>query len=347
METRKAQLTGGTTYTVSLPKSWATEQGIEAGSVLSLYPNEDGSILIEPQTRSASEEYTATVDIHGYDDHQLRQAIYALYLSGIERITILDSTGSLIDRQRIVSEVLESLVGIEIIDAVPEKLVLENMTDARSISIRKSALRLRLIVLSMHRDAIEATITNDDALAHQVIDRDDEVDKLLALIVRYFQRSLISLNEVERLETTRAELFEYYYTTRQLERIGDHAEKAARLTLDQPEPISNEFVEEIRTLGDQSREIIEKSSDVVFSDTHVSEAFDVLKHRNTIDEKIDSMNRELYELDSSQVAQQLGLLLDSLKRSADYGANIAEAAIQCAARTETLPGQRDGRAVEK
>ena len=44
MEVRKVQITGGSTYTVSLPKEWATESGIEAGSKLAFYP--EGNTLI-------------------------------------------------------------------------------------------------------------------------------------------------------------------------------------------------------------------------------------------------------------------------------------------------------------
>ena len=57
METRKVQLSGGTTYTVSLPKSWAQEHGIDAGSTLSLYPNRDGSLLIEPEIDRSTEPW--------------------------------------------------------------------------------------------------------------------------------------------------------------------------------------------------------------------------------------------------------------------------------------------------
>ncbi|MFW6449319.1 MAG: AbrB/MazE/SpoVT family DNA-binding domain-containing protein, partial [Halobacteriota archaeon] len=44
METRKVQLTGGSTYTVSLPKPWARRNGIEAGSTLAFL--EDGNSLM-------------------------------------------------------------------------------------------------------------------------------------------------------------------------------------------------------------------------------------------------------------------------------------------------------------
>ncbi|MDX1745320.1 MAG: AbrB/MazE/SpoVT family DNA-binding domain-containing protein, partial [Halobacteriales archaeon] len=44
METRKVQITGGATYTVSLPKDWARANGVEAGSAVAFYP--DGETLV-------------------------------------------------------------------------------------------------------------------------------------------------------------------------------------------------------------------------------------------------------------------------------------------------------------
>ncbi len=52
METRKVQVTGGSTYTVSLPKTWATDNGVEAGSVVEFYPESD-SLLLTPKNETA------------------------------------------------------------------------------------------------------------------------------------------------------------------------------------------------------------------------------------------------------------------------------------------------------
>lgn len=46
METRKVQLAGGSTYTVSLPKQWAEEHGVEAGAQLLVAPHDDGSLTV-------------------------------------------------------------------------------------------------------------------------------------------------------------------------------------------------------------------------------------------------------------------------------------------------------------
>ncbi|MFW5904410.1 MAG: AbrB/MazE/SpoVT family DNA-binding domain-containing protein, partial [Candidatus Saliniplasma sp.] len=48
-ESRKVQKTGGSTFIVSLPKSWVREKEIEAGDSLILAPQDDGSIVVSSE----------------------------------------------------------------------------------------------------------------------------------------------------------------------------------------------------------------------------------------------------------------------------------------------------------
>ncbi|MCJ7720804.1 AbrB/MazE/SpoVT family DNA-binding domain-containing protein, partial [Candidatus Bathyarchaeota archaeon] len=41
-ETRKLQVTGGSTYVISLPKRWVTQNGLEKGSSLLVRQEENG-----------------------------------------------------------------------------------------------------------------------------------------------------------------------------------------------------------------------------------------------------------------------------------------------------------------
>ncbi|WP_440765521.1 PhoU domain-containing protein [Natronorubrum sp. DTA7] len=339
METRKVQLTGGTTFTVSLPKAWATEQGIDPGSILYLYPHDDGSLLLESEAETTTGDRTTTIDLRSVDETSVRQTIHALYVSGFDSITFVDTTGAASDYQSTVSDAVSSLIGFEIMEATSDRIQVDNLTDADSVSIRKSTLRLRLIAFSMHRDAITAVVDGDRDLATQIVDRDNEVDKLLALVSRYFQRTLTNLQEIEQLGTTRTQLFDYYYVARQLERVADHAEKIAARVHDDPPDIPASLEDEFTALGTQSRRLVERASDAILMDSHVSDAYDALETRDAIVHRVNQLGRELYEVETPD-AHDLGLILDSLRRTADYGGNIAEAAIRRCASTGTLPNQR-------
>ena len=61
-ELRKIQVTGGSTYIISLPKSWIKQMGMKRGSLVRINQNDDLSLLLKPHGM-ASEEKTRRVII--------------------------------------------------------------------------------------------------------------------------------------------------------------------------------------------------------------------------------------------------------------------------------------------
>jgi phosphate uptake regulator len=328
METRKVQLSGGTTYTVSLPKSWAEEHGIDAGAVLSLYTNADGSLLVEPSGGQGAREWSATVDVSTASDDAVRERIRALHAVGFDDVVLLDRGGHDEKRRQLVADTVAELSGFELLETSESRIQLTNLVDATNVDVRKSALRLRLVMLAMHRDAVTAVVEGDRALAERVVSRDAEADKLFAMVTRHFRRALTDLQEVEKLEHSRDELFEYYYAARQFERVADHAVKVARFALDPDAALSADFGDRLSSLADDARGIVDDAASVVLADAEIETANDVLARRDALVEDIEALDRELYDHDDPGEAHTVGLLLDSLRRTAEYGANVAGIAIQ-------------------
>ena len=327
METRKVQLSGGTTYTVSLPKSWAQEHGIDAGSTLSLYPNGDGSLLVEADADRLTETRSTTVDVSTASDNAVRQWIHALHAVGFDTVVLVDRTGHSAERRDVIEDTVANLSGFELLKAGDTRIQLTNLIDAENVDVRKSALRLRLVILGMHRDAVSAVLTGDETLAQRVIDRDNEADKLFAMVTRHFRRALTNLHEVEKLEYSRDELFEYYYVARQCERIADHAEKTALLAAEQTDPPDAGFVADYDELSERAQTLVGNASSVVLGDAGTEMAYRSIPECDRLVADIEERERALYDGDTVS-AYECGILLDSVKRTAEYGANIAELAIQ-------------------
>jgi phosphate uptake regulator len=328
METRKVQLSGGTTYTVSLPKSWAEENGIEAGSILAIHPNGDASLLVETTGDRSTGERTTSIDVSTDSDDALRQRIEAVHAVGFDSVTLTDATGHPMDRRKHIEHTVSTLSGFEILESTEHRIRLTNLIDADNVDIRKSTLRLRLVMLAMHRDAVTAVANGDEALAQRVIERDAEADKLFAMITRHFRRSLSDLHEVEKLGRSRDALFEYYYTARQFERIADHAVKMARFTVDPDASVPAEYAPKLEDLGADARSVVDDAADAILTDTGIQTASDAFEGRDRLVERLDEVDRALYDHDGPSEAYVLGLLLDSLRRTAEYGTNVAGMAIQ-------------------
>ncbi|THE63184.1 phosphate uptake regulator PhoU [Salinadaptatus halalkaliphilus] len=328
METRKVQVTGGSTYTVSLPKTWATANDISNGSTVELY-SEDDTLLVTPQTTTEHQE--GTLEIATLEDEQLIRAVLTMYVSGFDIIT-LEADRITTDQRRAIRNAIQGLIGVEIVEEQTGTVVVQDLLDSAELSIINAVTRMRLIATSMLEDAITALVENDDDIAHDVTERDDDVDRLWLVVSRIFRATLRSPKAAEELGVPREDCFDYHSSARQLERIADHAVKISQLTL-KLDDIPDNVADALLDLHSDTDDIIEKAMDALFaeeSDQATDFGHDALESVLEIDEHTRHIDDMLRELEPAH-AQSLGLILDSLSRSGDYGGNIAETALQKAA----------------
>ncbi|RQG96508.1 phosphate signaling complex PhoU family protein [Natrarchaeobius chitinivorans] len=328
METRKVQVTGGSTYTVSLPKTWATENDVSSGTTVEIYSEED-TLLVTPQSDETHQE--GTLDVSSLEDEQLIRAVMTMYVGGFDVIT-LEAGRITTDQRRAIRSAIQGLIGVEIVEEGSDRVVVQDLLDSSELSIVNSVTRMRLIAASMLGDAVTALVENDDDVARDVIERDDDVDRLWLVVSRIFRATLRSPRAAEELGVHREDCFDYHSSARQLERIADHAVKIAQLAL-KLEEIPEDVADALLDLHADVADVIEKSMDALFAeeaDQANDLGHDALESVLEIDEHTRHIDDLLRELDPIQ-AQSLGLILDSLSRSADYGGNVAETALQKAA----------------
>ncbi|MCO8265586.1 PhoU domain-containing protein [Haloferax prahovense] len=331
VETRKVQVTGGSTYTVSIPKDWATDNGVSAGSEVEFYPEGD-SLFLTP--RSEEERTEGTLDIATLEGDELTRAVMTMYVSGFD-IIALESSRITTDQRRTIREATQSLVGLEVLEETRDRVVIRDLLDSSELSIHNAVTRMRLISLSMLEDAIAAIAEQDDDMARDVIQRDDDVDRLWMVVSRIFRATLRTPKAAEELGLPREICFDYQSAARQLERIGDHATKIAHLSLNFEEPVDDEIVEAIQELFEEAKAVVNGGMDALFAEES-DEASRLANESREAVQAIDTSARGIDELlrglDPAR-AQLLGLIVDSVSRSADYGGNIAETALQKAAPT--------------
>ncbi len=328
METRKVQVTGGSTYTVSLPKSWATDNGIGAGTTVECYP-EDDSLLLTPASETDRQE--GTLDVSDLEGERLTRAVMTMYVSGFDIIR-LEATRITTDQRRAIRDATQSLVGVEVLEETTDSVVIQDLLDSSELSIVNAVSRMRLIATSMLSDAVTALVENDDDIAQDVIERDDDVDRLWLVVSRIFRATLRSPRAAEELGVSREDCFDFHSSARQLERVADHAAKISNLAL-KLDAIPEDVAEALIALRTDAADVLEKAMDALFADeTDEANRLGHAAHEAVldIDEHTRYIDDILRDLEPVQ-AQSLGLIVDSLSRSADYGGNIAETALQKAA----------------
>ena len=329
MERRKVQLTGGSTYTVSIPKDWARNHDISAGEEVVFHPD-NGSLLVTPA--AAGEQTRGVLDVEDRTGDALTRAVMTMYVSGFD---VIELTGTSITpgQRRVIREATQGLVGLEVLEETPDRVVIQDLLDSAELSVHSAVERMHLIARSMLEDAVAALVDYDPDLAREVADRDDDVDRLFNVVSRIFRGTLRSPTMAREIGLSRENCFDYHSSARQLERVADHAAKIGQVTLELDATVPEGIAESLESLLEEALSVIETAFEALFAeepDAATDLANEARSQVEAFDDRTRLIDDQLRDLDPSR-ARHLGLIVDSLSRSADYGGNIAETALQKAA----------------
>lgn len=325
METRKVQITGGSTFMITLPKKWAEDQGLQSGSPMDIISHSSKMLILRPEREEAPTR--GTLDIEGQSGDALVRAVISMYISGYD---IIEIQGKKItpNQRATVRKTSQNLIGPEIMEESGTSIVIHNLLNPSELSVSQTVERIYLITNSMLNDALSALKTNDVELAQDVKDRDTEVDRLYLLISWQFRTALKDILHEERVGISRAEFFSYHTAAYQLERIADHAVKIAEVISLLESELDDHIKSSISPVEKMANQVIEVAISAL-KNKDGGEANRSLDLSTEVDEKLAELNRKLYELDP-KVSQLLGIVTDSIGRAKDYGTNIAETALDAA-----------------
>lgn len=321
-DTRKVQLTGGSTYTVSLPKDWAGNQGIEPGCQVNLYSRGDQLVMTRDNCGPEEEAHVSTIQAGNQDPATLSLSIGSAYIAGCDEIRVEDIRTS--EQRRALGRAIREFVGLEVMTEDGTSLVARTMLDVGDLSPEQTLAQLERTTLEMHERAIDAVSAADGSVGDEIARQDDDVDRLFALISRGFQQSLVD-PAVQMGAGDDLTPFEYYMAARQLERVADHAEKiartASRLGTTPPTQTGNDLI----AFGRRSRNIVQQSLSGLLDSP--DELGTVIADAEQLLADIEAMDQQLYD-QGLEDGYLLGLVLDSIERTTQYGVNIAEAGLQ-------------------
>ena len=322
METRKIQKVGGGTYTVSIPAQWAKEHNIEAASTAYLYTHSDGSLVVRWNEKEHSDLAATQVALSDTEPRVAERMLRAAYTAGFKRITIRAQDGLTSEQRRAINTCTRRLTGLDVSEETECSVTLRYLLDTSDVSIRQSLLQLQSITLSMYEAAMEFIAKETDE-SDYIINRDDEADRIYWLITRHFNRALLEFAELDQLGVSRPQLFEYYVTARQLERIADHTVKIVRRAQRADHAISEELLSKVNTISVDTHLVVRDASDAVLSDTSTDVAHSALDRCEQVIQEARKLDQTLID-QAPEDAYVLTRVLDSLIRIARSGRNIAE-----------------------
>jgi phosphate uptake regulator len=344
LETRKLQFTGGSTYTVSLPKRWIDRNQLKRGSVIRLYEEEGGLLSIIPTgTTKQDEQEEALIKATPKDSPDLLiRKVVSTYLMGYDLIRIeAENQRQLSSKQRceIKDFSRRMLVGTEIVKDTAQELALQVLVSYSELSIQSALRRMGIIAGSMHRDAIVAMKKLDHQQAQEIIDTDDEVDRFNLYVVRQLKTAIQNPPIIKEigLETPH-DCLGYRLVTKSVERTADHAAGIADNVLFLKKQIEKETVERLEMMSNMAVSMFETAIEALFRN-------DYTLAESIVERTGDAKNIEKQAVISSQNMESeemahLRLIIESIRRTAEYASDIAEVVLNLTIKSMLTPHER-------
>jgi phosphate uptake regulator len=327
-EQRKLQLTGGSTYIVSLPKDWVTRNELKKGSPMSLREEDDGSISISPskiEKKEKQDEAFIKISSSENADAVMRKAISA-YLQGFNILHVKAQGQQQISpkvRNHLKGFARHYLVGTEIVIDTPNELTLQVLLNYPELTVQSALSRMSIIASSMHKESIESLRKLDYPTAKSVIETDREVNRFGLYIVRLLKLAVSNARVVKEIGlNSPRDCLGYRLIAKAVERTADHATKIAENVLLLKDPVNEDLLEKIDQMSGLAISMFGNSVEALFKrDYNLAES---------VIEKISQVHKLEREavLSSQSVKMEevvnLRLLIESVRRTAEYASDISE-----------------------
>ena len=180
VDLRRIQITGGSSFMITLPKDWADSVGLKKNDTVGLQPQPDGSMVIYPGGEQAAiAGSTKVIDADGIADRDyLYRQLVGAYIAGHDVIE-LRSEGELSSMAAsTASSFTQTAIGLEILEESDNRIVIKDLMDQGEIKPAKSVERMKVLVRNMLNDVLEALEQRDPKLLDGMSDLLDRKIKI-------------------------------------------------------------------------------------------------------------------------------------------------------------------------
>ncbi len=321
MDTRKVQRTGKSTFIVSLPKNWATKNGVQAGSIIYITQSDNGGLMLS--TDRSEKDLRARLDIGDKSGEPLVRDIIGCYLGGYRTIEAVSSHMSSAQKKDL-HQIVNKLIGPEILEETINKVVIQDLLSSEELQAERALRRIKTVVKSMIQDSISALLKCNKELALDVVQRDNDVDRLNLLIYRQFTEILRS-GSVKQETLNSVTAFTYMQAASNMERIGDHASRIAVVASQYEYALPEEMAEEVARLESVFGSLIDDALSYLLQ-ANSGEANKLIDRAQEMQRRIQIIANSSGAKDQSEMLVRL-VVAGSVERILDYIMNIGELTI--------------------
>jgi len=327
MEIRRVQLTGGSSYVITLPKEWIKSANIKKNDPLGLIIQSDGTLLVTSKMIQKQTQRTKEFDLNKITKQTyLLRSLIGAYIAGYSSIKVKSSERITPSVRTIIRKFTQATIGQEVVEETDNSVTIKDLLNPLQMPFESTIKRMHIIVKGMHQDAMYALESGNRSLAEDIVSRDNDVDRLHWLVARQYNIILRNLSIAEKMNITTGMSSTYYHISRIIERIADHTVRIAYNVIDLVDSkLDTIIISHLQSASNLSSDIVNKSIGSFFKrDIKASnENIELVTKLESLCEKINSLALQ----QESAIATSIGYIVESIRRIGEYAEDISETVI--------------------
>jgi len=324
MEIRKVQMTGGSSYIITLPKEWIKSLKIQKNDSVGLISQSDGTLLVTPKINREQIQKIKEFDVNIVTNQNLilRQLIGA-YIQGYNCIKIKSTTRMSPTIKMTVRKFTRTTIGQEVVEETDKYILVKDILNPTEMPFDRTIKRMHIIVKGMHEDIITSIRKNDKKLVEDVLLRDNEIDRLHWLVARQHNIILQNFSFADKMGVSIELANTSFLVSRIVERIGDHIIRIANNTINlTSNKIEEILIEKLESASYMALDIFNKSINS-FLRKDLKLANDTIDYVSKLETRCKEINKIALKQKGDFIIS-LGYVVESISRIGEYSSDICE-----------------------
>lgn len=345
MQTRKVQITGKSSYILTLPKKWINFHDIKVSQELGIIPQNDSTLVITPFLdhqipEKIKEIYVSNADVSSQSQElQIHRRLVALYITGYSKVRIITDEDRISSSlHKVLTKFKNSVIGSEIIEESKNSVTIRNFLITNELKLLDNLKRMANSVGRMHFDLLHAINFRDPDGLEEIISRDNEIDKLNHYNTRVMVQLMTNTQLAARYDLSLPIAEAYFIISLYLEQIGDDATNLAKLSrLIIEKDLDQKSIIKIQKASNFMVEILDRSIEA-WNHTDPSLASKCVENFTRLEKYC---TEEIANLSADENCAHLDCILQNIRRTGKIAVNIALLTIDAEAFNENTFIQKD------
>lgn len=338
MDKRKIMALGRSSLVISLPKHWTDLNELKQGDVVSLAVQRDRSLVVFPGPERKREAKTITLHVDPDEKEvMIVRSIIACYLNGYSGIRLVSKKIFSIPQQKAIRHIVRVLY-MRIMESDAKSMYIQTLLDESKASVISGIRRMHLISSSMCRDALDSLKHQDAKLARAVYTLDDDVDHFSFFLLRLLRSAALDPALANQIDLEPIDCLDYQTLVHRIEHVADHATTIAKniiMLSGRQETISEPIVKLMSNAGSIATKSYNDAVEGFFS-KNVDNSDSIIEEQKKVEElDLDIASKSFLTEKSALIICATCSIRDSVKRIAEYAADIAEITINRSVKTNS------------